>query len=515
MLLLLAHATWMWLTVSSTLGLEIDDAYITLRYSRHLATGHGIVWNVGEPPLEGYSNFLHVLIGAICLRLSQDPISSLKCINLACLILFTPGLTYAIARTYVTRLPALFVALATAAYTDNVFWAASGMETALYQALVVASFASAIRAMGFRSAQADARAGPLSNFPRKWSIIAALFAVLAAMSRSEGAIAGLVILSVMALSAYKYGSQWRQAAGAFLLPFAALFLSLFGLYFAWRWHYFGDMLPQPVHCKSKFYYDAFQLHKSYLKDVWPLILLGLLMPLRQWDNRAVLLGGFFLAYATILIAVDPVMAFRNRHFLCTWPLVCVWGGVGLFQRISQIHAPLVRQSLKFAAIAVPSLLFAITGERQLRDLSGNAQGMSQRYRSYPVVAQWIASTIPEQEAILIGEAGIIPYLTHRNFIDTLCLNNRDMSLPSINYDLGLFAGHVFQSPPGAMILPSRKPDQFIPLPANGWDGSYLALASRPEFQSLYTVAQVFPNPNSHDFSLFAFIRKDLVTGGME
>src|SRR5262245_15502 len=36
----------------------IDDAYITFRYSANLARGHGPVWNVGEDPVEGFTNFL-------------------------------------------------------------------------------------------------------------------------------------------------------------------------------------------------------------------------------------------------------------------------------------------------------------------------------------------------------------------------------------------------------------------------------------------------------------------------
>jgi hypothetical protein len=39
----------------------VDDAYITMRYSRHLAEGYGPVYNIGEK-VEGYSNFLWMLI---------------------------------------------------------------------------------------------------------------------------------------------------------------------------------------------------------------------------------------------------------------------------------------------------------------------------------------------------------------------------------------------------------------------------------------------------------------------
>src|SRR5687767_9047436 len=59
------------------------DAFITLRYSRHLAEGHGIVWNVGEAPVEGYSNFLFVLIGAAALATGVDPVLCFKVLSVA------------------------------------------------------------------------------------------------------------------------------------------------------------------------------------------------------------------------------------------------------------------------------------------------------------------------------------------------------------------------------------------------------------------------------------------------
>ena len=41
----------------------VDDAFISFRYARHLAEGHGLCFNVGENPrVEGYSNFLWILV---------------------------------------------------------------------------------------------------------------------------------------------------------------------------------------------------------------------------------------------------------------------------------------------------------------------------------------------------------------------------------------------------------------------------------------------------------------------
>ena len=62
-------------------GFVTDDSLITLRYARHLASGHGIVWNVGEDPVEGYTNFSHVEVGAIALRLGLPALSVLRALN--------------------------------------------------------------------------------------------------------------------------------------------------------------------------------------------------------------------------------------------------------------------------------------------------------------------------------------------------------------------------------------------------------------------------------------------------
>jgi len=39
-----------------------EDAAILMRYAQHLAAGHGIVWNVGEPPVDGATDFLFMLL---------------------------------------------------------------------------------------------------------------------------------------------------------------------------------------------------------------------------------------------------------------------------------------------------------------------------------------------------------------------------------------------------------------------------------------------------------------------
>src|SRR5262245_65923196 len=51
----------------------VDDAFISYRYADMLVRGEGLVYNAGER-VEGYSNFLWVLIAALAISLGLDPL---------------------------------------------------------------------------------------------------------------------------------------------------------------------------------------------------------------------------------------------------------------------------------------------------------------------------------------------------------------------------------------------------------------------------------------------------------
>src|SRR5262245_36974515 len=55
------------------LGVNLDDALISYRYAQHLAAGQGLVWNVGDAPVEGYTNFLFVVLIALGMFFRVEP----------------------------------------------------------------------------------------------------------------------------------------------------------------------------------------------------------------------------------------------------------------------------------------------------------------------------------------------------------------------------------------------------------------------------------------------------------
>ena len=60
----------------------VDDTFISLRYADNLVNGHGLVCNPGEQ-VEGFSNFLWVLVGALVLKLGLPVTAAIKSIGVA------------------------------------------------------------------------------------------------------------------------------------------------------------------------------------------------------------------------------------------------------------------------------------------------------------------------------------------------------------------------------------------------------------------------------------------------
>ena len=109
-----------------------DDAAITLRYAANLAAGHGIRWNPGEHPVEGYSNFSHVLLGAAALKLGLPALTTLRVLNQLCVALASV-VTYALGlRVLGSRLAASAAAVLVAAHPALAYWGSSGLESASY-----------------------------------------------------------------------------------------------------------------------------------------------------------------------------------------------------------------------------------------------------------------------------------------------------------------------------------------------------------------------------------------------
>lgn len=73
---------WAWMM--SELAYICDDAFISFRYAENWATGHGLLYNVNEQPVEGFSNPLWVGIAAAVVRAGGDPPLVMTALSVIC-----------------------------------------------------------------------------------------------------------------------------------------------------------------------------------------------------------------------------------------------------------------------------------------------------------------------------------------------------------------------------------------------------------------------------------------------
>ena len=140
-----------------------DDSFITFRYARNMVDGFGLVWNPGSSnPVEGYTNFLWMVIMAIPHWLHLSPTFFSKLVGMLFLLMTLRCLyrygTLAGGRTASGLSAVALLVLLPSTY----FHALSGMETMMYSFLLLKLFTigldSLMNLAGLNSFRADQKA---------------------------------------------------------------------------------------------------------------------------------------------------------------------------------------------------------------------------------------------------------------------------------------------------------------------------------------------------------------------
>ena len=212
-----------------------DDAFITFRYARNWVGGHGLRYNLGEhSPVEGFSNFLWVVVSAAFEFLEWDPTFWVPLVSLACGVV----LLLLVYRTLVDRLdvgrPAAFLSTLTlACFPPLAVWATGGLETMAFALAVFLTFYFLI----------------LRDEPAP--VPAALAGIAVCLLRTEG-LAWNVIITCLALVTYWLDGGSRSRIIRSLGVYVSLVAAGFLVFFLTRYNYYGFPFPNPVYLKVHF-----------------------------------------------------------------------------------------------------------------------------------------------------------------------------------------------------------------------------------------------------------------------
>ncbi len=329
-----------------------DDAMISMRYGANLAHGHGLVYNVGTHPVEGYTNFLWTLYMAFIHLLPISASKTSLAIELTGVaLLIGCGLLVArIARLLVpdSRLVVVLSVTGTLFFYPLVFWTLRGMEVGLATLLVLSLVLSALRLAQEYS-------------PRRLAPIAGL-ACVAVLLRDDLLLPSMVVIA-FALAFSPRGSRRRTA----LLLFGPL-AAVIGAHEAFRLAYYGEALPNTYYLKIAGTGTGSRVHRGLLV-VASTFVLTLSAPIalaagtlwgriRARDGRMLLLAAVVLslfAY-TVYVGGDAWENFRfaDRFLTPAAPLLMILSAVGLHR-----FALSGRRALKLPAVSATLLVAAI------------------------------------------------------------------------------------------------------------------------------------------------------------
>lgn len=436
-----------------------DDAFITLRYGRHLGEGLGLRWNAGGPRVEGYSNFAYVLLAAALEALGSLSLFPFKVLGGIALAV-TLYVQFKLARMFVGKTGALVVPALYLSHYGPVWWAVSGLETPLYSALVDATLWLGLTALGY-GAVAEAPAAATREPSPRLLILAGMSAWLVSLVRPEGPLIFIALLGAVVVKTVRRrgasGESWRRRLDP-ALRVALGFVPLFGFYAAWRWLYFGELVPNTVLCKTG-YADRFKLIESYLSAAPIALALAAVQLRRLTEPRTTALWLVILGYFVILIGADPIVAGFSRHFLAAHTLVCVFAVRTIVDANDFVmrHVSVPSDSIVHTGIlATLFCALVVVGLPDGADYQTRAMDYVIRSRSRAELARYLRVEVPPQWHVALGDLGLVGWLARRPIIDSFCLNEPGLSHPPANESYSAAADWLLAQNPEVIVVHSRS-----------------------------------------------------------
>ncbi len=382
-----------------------DDAFISFRYARNLAEGHGLVWNIGER-IEGYTNFLWTLCMAPAFLMKLDIVAwsyTLSLVSFAVTLLVSSRLA---AMWWKSRAAGWLTIALLACNHSFISYATGGLETQFGIMWVMLS---------------------IWLLQTNRLIFAALASACAVMTRMD---------AVLLLVPFWCGAAWMTFRGSFTWNAQRVRFALAVLagavpvvaWLLWRHHYYGMWVPNTF----------------LIKSGGPNILRGIV-----YVTLFYVLSGIWLAVPLVVLRRQDVMR-ATTAFVCG---ITAWGAWQLYvMKVGGCHMEfrLMMPTLPLVMVTLAGLI--ATASRWPRIRTATAAGIMVLGTFFILYKNTCPSSFRELKKLhaewsyLAGEmnrfmgesrhdvkigitcAGIIPFYTGMPSLDLLGLNDREVAL---------------------------------------------------------------------------------------
>lgn len=381
-------------------GDPVDDAGITYRYARNLAAGQGLCFNPGER-VEGYVHFLWIVILAAVERLTDIlPMEAGPMLG---------RMFGALSVMWVALLAGRFAGgmgrirhlapwlLATNLYF--ILWSQAGLETPLFTWLALVSLH--LIGKGGRAA----------------TLGAPLVLVGLCMTRPEGVLVALALGLDAFLRRPRLDLRAARVCLAFVIPA--------GVYFLWRWTYFGCFLPNVFYAKAQISWLAGPCYlgnfliRHEARILLPLgsillLLLCTLVPVLAAVPRLVQPPPRVLSLLVLLWTAGVVYEGGDwmKAFRFLVPLLPVFALVATAAAGHLLLRGRLEKVLGVALLAAPLAFNGVNGILYGRLPPGDPCRTWFHQRGYyDDMTTWVKQNVPPGSLLALGDVGYIPYET--------------------------------------------------------------------------------------------------------
>lgn len=359
-----------------------DDAFISFRYAEHFARGHGFVWNVGEAPIQGFTNPLWTLLIALGIKVGFEPVGVSYTLGLTAFA-GTIWATYRLARALGgSHRHALLVVGVVGLNASVCRYATGGLETSLQTFFFTAA--------------------ALCGAQRRFAVMSVVLG-LAIWTRLDS---GVITVGLMLPLMLREPKKIPVLAGiAGVMTIAML---------VWTRTYFGQFLPNTFYLKAQ--HTAWGIGLEYLLAfvrayglVVPLLFLRPPAAIGLWVLYVASVGGDFMEF---------------RFLVPIFPMLVAYCARSLKLRVAAVGA---------AAMVVQSALYVFATSDKLYEYEGTGIETIyslERNLTDPTM-DWVGigrslnehfGDVPDT-TLAVGAAGAMPFYSKLRTIDIFGLND--------------------------------------------------------------------------------------------
>lgn len=506
----------------------VDDAFITFRYAKNWVQYGEINWNPGEDPVEGYTNFLWLVLIAAGLKAGVDPVTFTHIAG-ALIYFLCFVVIYLISRLFSFKKFSLLLLFALLVFNFDLYvHALSGLETILFIFLTLLIF--------YLASLIVMKLKVENNKQNLYFVLLSVSCLAISLTRPEGLAFSLIVIFYMAY----FGLKNQKKMTPLLIVFFAFVLPYAG-YFLWRFNYYGQLFPNTYYAKLAQPYDFFEQIKSYVIFMIkiynaPLALIVLFASWLFFAGKQIKISKekFKLLIVFLLINVPVVIVYMKSflvmnyyyrffyHFGILNMVILFIAADDLLKQFyisrktSNPTNSVIYLAYAFGFLGVLSLLISFSPKYHFCKATDRYL-FSKDYQvllenEHIRVGKILRNMLPKNSLIAcIRDAGAAPYYSELRAVDFGLLN--DEYLPKIQRSSKEEIEYFFKKDPDAAIITSTKKDiVFHPI---NWVGSFgSALVGDKRFKSKYVLYKVFSAKNHEgkemDYYQFLYVKKSLL-----